>query len=339
MRHNGATLCVLPCEAGKRLDAYMGGVLPHIGARGAKRLAAAGCLLVNGKKQTAHYRVQAQDSITVVTEQHPPMPVPETAHGIALLANTPEYAVLAKPEGLHSAHVIGSRNPSLESLLPFLWPSLAAAYENKREQGPILTLPYDVMHLLPQPAVTPCIPPGAAPRLLTRLDAAASGLVLAAHSREAAAIFRTAEREGSIRKYYLALVYGIVQEPQVLATPLDMDSRRITRALPGRERDRARHTRITPLGDAAPFLPPAFPGATCVLAEIARGARHQIRVHLAHAGYPIIGDTLYGLPETVFQKSPGGQSGLFLHHVCLALPQCVVVCPPDWQAYGAKNEA
>ena len=58
---------------------------------------------------------------------------------------------------------------------------------------------------------------------------------------------------------------------------------------------------------------------------ILRGARHQIRAHLADAGFPIVGDAQYGLEST----SRAGR--MYLHHFSIALPGFRAEAAPDWR--------
>ena len=62
---------------------------------------------------------------------------------------------------------------------------------------------------------------------------------------------------------------------------------------------------------------------TLLQITIQRGARHQIRAHLAAAGHPIVGDHLYG-------RHPGRV--MYLHHAAISLPGFEAQCPPPWPA-------
>ena len=91
-----------------------------------------------------------------------------------------------------------------------------------------------------------------------------------------------------------------------------------------------------------------MPGFTCTLVRcvIRKGARHQIRAHLAALGHPIVGDARYGGTGDAGPQSPAaGQPAphpgpqpeqhaaaptLFLHHARIVLPGLAVACPPPW---------
>lgn len=153
--------------------------------------------------------------------------------------------------------------------------------------------------------------------LLSRLDRDTSGLVAAAFSQEAAERFKISEAKGEVRKDYIALVKPAITEPLLLRNALGTANRKTTRVFETFSEDATRFTEIRPLA-----VPSSLEGTNYVAATIKRGARHQIRAHLAFAGHPIIGDTLYG--ETNFTGS------LYLHHARLAFPGFTAFAPPPW---------
>ncbi|MDR3074404.1 MAG: hypothetical protein LBV01_06765, partial [Deltaproteobacteria bacterium] len=116
-------------------------------------------------------------------------------------------------------------------------------------------------------------------------------------------------------------VRGVPATPLVLRGVLDTDTRRKTRVRPEPSPDPTRHTLVAPLPQAGP-LPEADGPLSVLLVRIHRGGRHQIRAHLADAGFPVLGDTLYGAPEDAFP--------LHLHHAAIALPGFSAVCAPSW---------
>jgi tRNA pseudouridine32 synthase/23S rRNA pseudouridine746 synthase len=131
--------------------------------------------------------------------------------------------------------------------------------------------------------------------LVHRLDREAVGLVLVAHDAEAAAAFSRLFAGRGVVKRYRVDVHGRPQpETGVIDTPLD-------------GRAAVTRYRLTAYDAAA--------DRAALEVETATGRKHQIRRHLAAAGYPVIGDPRYG-------SGPRGRSGLRLVASYLAF-----VCP------------
>jgi len=101
---------------------------------------------------------------------------------------------------------------------------------------------------------------------------------------------RRAFAAGEVLKEYLVLVVGRLVDPQTIDTPL---LRTRTRVRPARRGERARSavTDVVPLEGG--------PSWTLVAATMRTGVTHQIRAHLALAGYPVVGDSKYGAPQSV----------------------------------------
>jgi tRNA pseudouridine32 synthase/23S rRNA pseudouridine746 synthase len=113
--------------------------------------------------------------------------------------------------------------------------------------------------------------------LVHRLDREASGLMLIAHNRKAAAalsaLFATAEANARLRKFYIVEVRGEAPEQGEFTAALD---------------GKPSCTRFTRLAfDAAR-------NASRVQVELITGRKHQIRRHFAEAGLPVLGDPAYG---------------------------------------------
>lgn len=152
-------------------------------------------------------------------------------------------------------------------------------------------------------------------RLVNRLDLPTSGLVIASLSSDAVQEFRRLEDAGLVRKEYAVLVHGRVKTPVVLRLALDTADRKKVRALGGDTPDPLRWTEIEPVA-YDPLL-----DRTLLRAVIRKGARHQIRAHLAMSGHPIVGDALYGTDE---------KDRLHLHHARLEMPGFSAEVPPAW---------
>lgn len=130
---------------------------------------------------------------------------------------------------------------------------------------------------------------GKRPRLVHRLDSGTSGLILAANTRPDAVSLSGQFETKTVQKSYLALVRsgalegdtGTVDAP---VARIEEDGRsRIVAGHPLGKQAETRWHRLV-VGD----------GADLVLARPLTGRMHQIRVHMAHIGAPILGDAIYG---------------------------------------------
>jgi 23S rRNA pseudouridine955/2504/2580 synthase len=143
--------------------------------------------------------------------------------------------------------------------------------------------------------------------LVHRLDRDTSGVLLLAKKRSALTCLHEQLRAGTMRKIYVALVHGkwrdqkrnvrLPLEKYVLAS----GERRVA----VRPEGAPSHTLFT--------LLEALPPYSLLEAELKTGRTHQIRVHLAHLGFPIAGDPKYGDYELNRRLAASGLKRMFLH--------------------------
>lgn len=273
--------------------------------RSARRLLERGAVLVDGAARQASYKLREGQDVRI--ESHgDELPTPQ---GARLLKAEGGFAAFFKPSGLHTVELSGGSGPSLEAMLGRLYP-----------KGPV--------------------------RLVNRLDQDTSGIVLGALDEASARRFRSLEDLGAVDKRYLAVVAGNCVQPMLLAWALDMADRTTVKVLEEDARDELRYTSVRPLahriftpgtaspdafadasangrGEASPVGAGSSgeSGLTLVEARIAKGARHQIRAHLARAGFPILGDSRYGGPAW---------PGLRLHHWSSTFAGFEVRALPQW---------
>jgi len=158
-------------------------------------------------------------------------------------------------------------------------------------------------------AVLPELFPNDSPVLLNRLDYGTSGLLLVAMTSAGKKTYRELEDAGQIKKFYIAKVKGRLDGVITIKSKLDTDDRKKTRVLDEVDTDSRRWTDVdTQDHDHSS-------DTSTVRCLIMKGARHQIRAHLASIGHPIVGDCLYG-------DGAKGDS-LHLHHERVELPDFV----------------
>jgi 23S rRNA pseudouridine1911/1915/1917 synthase len=355
------TMRVKPEQTDARLDAVLEELFPAYGLRGRRRLWKWCGITVDGKVRKSSFRVKAGEEITVTRNMPARLPalfnpaltteaspgysgplVPDDppggrAAGYAaqrlkltrayrprLITAGEDFAAFGKMVGVASAALAGGGKDNVEAMLDGHWPEIWKLYAGEQ-------------NILDKPRPS-------RPILCNRLDTETSGLLTAAFSADKADVFRLYERTGKVRKKYLALVHGLAPEYLLMHKTLDTYRRRSTLVLSREDMDYTRHTRAVLLKNirAVDGDEPAGQGWKAALrylmslngpfslleVTILRGARHQIRAHLADAGFPIVGDSLYG------PASSARAGRMFLHHFSVDLPGFQARWMPDWDLSG-----
>ena len=141
---------------------------------------------------------------------------------------------------------------------------------------------------------------GGAPRLCHRLDRETSGVVLVGKHPEAHADVMGQFERREVEKEYLAIVHG---SPRVDGGTVDFPI--------GPAHASGVGLKMTALADGQPSrtdwrVVERYPGCALVSCAPLTGRQHQIRVHLAAIGHPVVGDKLYGDDEGLFQRALDG---------------------------------
>jgi 23S rRNA pseudouridine955/2504/2580 synthase len=148
--------------------------------------------------------------------------------------------------------------------------------------------------------------------LVHRIDRETSGVLLIARKRAALTAMHDAMREGRVRKRYLAIARGDWSgPPRALRFPLHKfltpEGERRVRVEEG---GRPAGTRVRALRR---LVHPRLGPATLLQADLETGRTHQIRVHLAHVGHPLLGDEKYGDFALNRALEKEGHKRMFLH--------------------------
>ena len=277
--------------AGQRLDAFLAGCMPaHVSRSRVKALILEGHVAVDSKPcTTPKYRLKAGETIDLVVPQpEDATPLPE-AIPLDILFEDDDLVVVVKPAGMVVHPAPGNATGTLvNALLAHCGDSLAGIGGVKR------------------------------PGIVHRLDKDTSGVMVVAKTERAhaslAAQFADHGRSGPLERSYMALVWGALpRHAGSIDAPLGRSgSDRMKRAVVREGAPDARHA-VTHYRVLRQFPEkPEKRTATVSLVEcqLETGRTHQIRVHMAHIGHPLIGDRDYGahfatkanvLPETVRQ--------------------------------------
>ncbi len=167
-------------------------------------------------------------------------------------------------------------------------------------------------------------PPGTRPSLVQRLDRDTSGVLLVARTRAVHAAVQRAMQDGRVEKTYLAIVHG---RPAPARGRLDAalgrdlsDRRRVVTSATGRP-SLTFYERVATAGRGAAAV-------SLVRCRLGTGRMHQIRVHLAASGWPLVGDATYGPPaHATVRGRAWGLARHALHAQSLALAHPVSGVP------------
>jgi 23S rRNA pseudouridine1911/1915/1917 synthase len=164
----------------------------------------------------------------------------------------------------------------------------------------------------------------AGPGIVHRLDVHTSGLLVVARTDRAHKALLAAAAAHELERVYLAWVDGLVREPGTISAPLGRDDVEPQRVIV-RPDGKVAVTHFRPLSWQA--------GRTLLRVVLETGRTHQIRVHMAHLGHPVVGDPRYGKPGAVMALHAWMLA--FVHPVTGQRLQLVEPPPGAWEAFGA----
>lgn len=171
------------------------------------------------------------------------------------------------------------------------------------------------------------------PGVVHRLDKDTSGLMVLARSRVARERLSAAIQARAVTRQYVAVVRGHFHPPDgLIEAPLGRDPvHRLKMAVVYGGREARTHYRTLA----------RWAGASLVECTLDTGRTHQIRVHAASLGHPVIGDPLYGGRLEGFMEGQLLHAGrLAFHHPITGEPMAFVAPPPeDWRGLSALGRA
>ncbi len=243
-------------DAGARLDTWLAARLPELSRSRIAALLEAGRVTVNGQAARKSRRTEIGDVVEVTVPPPEPATVAAEALPLAIVYQDADVVVLDKPAGLVVHPAPGHRSGTLVNAL--------------------------LHHIDDLSGIGGVLRPG----IVHRLDRDTSGLMLVAKNDQAHRALADALKRREIRRIYFAAAWGhLAQDALVVDAPIARSPthRQRMAVVGGGRRAVTRFRRVE-----------RWVAADLVRAELETGRTHQIRVHLAHIGHPVVGDPVYG---------------------------------------------
>ncbi|MGC2108638.1 MAG: RluA family pseudouridine synthase [Candidatus Korobacteraceae bacterium] len=296
------TISVPHEAAGQRVDQFLVSQIPDISRARVQMLLEEGKARVNGATAKPSLKLRGGEQIIILGDPQPP-PLRAIAEDIPLdiIYEDKDLAVVNKPAGMmvHAG---------------------AGATDDERNRG---TLVNALLHAFGKLSdVGGELRPG----IVHRLDKETSGLIIVAKNDVAHRKLAEQFSRRVIKKRYVALVHGWPKKDR--GTINSEISRDAVRRIRMTTRGRGGRTAVTHY-ELREKIASAYGKFALVDVRIETGRTHQIRVHMASLGHPVVGDTLYGAPREVKQagKSIVGRPAVlsldrnFLHAAAIEFTQ------------------
>ena len=282
--------------AGERLDAFLARAVEGLTRSSAQKLLEDGCVTRNGKPGKKNDKLNPGDEISLEIPEAKPVDIAPRDIPLDIVYEDDDLLVLNKPKGLVVHPAAGHQDDTLvNGLLYALGDSLSGINGELR------------------------------PGIVHRIDKDTSGLLAVAKNDLAHTVLASQLKDHSMARTYEAIVCGSFREDSgtvdapIGRHPSDRKKMCVTQR---NSKNAVTHWEVVA----------RYRGYTHIRCKLETGRTHQIRVHMAHIGHPILGDTVYG-----HKKPELGQDSQCLHagalcftHPRTGLPVMVFAPLPDY---------
>ncbi len=261
----------------ERLDAFLARSLPSLSRSAAVRLMETGNVLLNGRPGKKNDRLSPGDRVEVTIPEPKPVEIPATPMALEIVYEDEDVAVINKPKGLVVHPAPGHTDDTLVNGLLYAMEGELSGINGEIRPG--------IVH---------------------RIDKDTSGLLAIAKNDLAHAVLASQLKDHTMARTYEAVVCGVMKEDSgtvdapIGRHPTDRKKMCVTQR---NSREAVTHWEVVA----------RYRGYTHIRCHLETGRTHQIRVHMAYIGHPILGDTVYG-----HKKPELGQSSQCLHAGALA---------------------
>ena len=289
-------MTLFPDLPGERLDAFLARAVADLTRSAAQRLIDEGCVLRNGKTAKKNDKLNTGDTIEVTIPEVKETEIVPTEIPLDIVYEDEDVLVINKPKGLVVHPAAGHQEDTLVNGLLF-----AKAGELSGINGELR------------------------PGIVHRIDKDTSGLLAVAKNDLAHTVLASQLKDHTMARTYDAVVCGNLKEDSgtvdapIGRHPTDRKKMCVTAR---NSKEAVTHWEVVK----------RYRGYTHVRCKLETGRTHQIRVHMAHIGHPILGDTVYGhkKPELGLESQCLHAGALCFFHPRDGRPVLVFAPMPDY---------
>lgn len=250
-------------ESGVRIDLYISKKIENLSRSYVQKLIDESNISVNGKQIKSNYKVKKGDSISVCIPDPVKLDVAAEDIDLDILYEDDDIIVVNKPQGMVVHPAAGNFSGTMVNAL--------------------------LNHCKNLSGINGVMRPG----IVHRIDKDTSGVIIAAKNDISHKNLAKQIKDHTVNRRYIALVEGVVKpDSGTIDGPIGrhpVDRKRMDVVLNGRPA--VTHFKVIE----------RFRNYTLIEARLETGRTHQIRVHMAHIGHPVVGDPVYGLKKQRFK--------------------------------------